>query len=712
MSNPPPNPDPRLVRASDLPREEPAQGLAMPIQYLKGVGPNRAAWFEKMGVFTVSDLLLTLPNRYEDRSHFKPFSALRHGESAATMGVIESCGWHIPVKGRRSFEVVLRDAGGRMVCRWFHAGHLKEAFAAGYAMAVFGKVTKVKGLPVIYHPEFEVFSEEGDENQFLGVMPVYPLTEPLTQRWMRTFIARALDTMRGRIAETLPDELRARRRLVGVEEALQLAHQPPSVPDSRRGRYRLVFEEFLLMQMAILARKREVEKLRKGHINRSTGALRESFLHNQSFALTGAQIRCVNEILRDMASPVPMHRLLQGDVGSGKTVVACCAMLETIESGAQALLMAPTEVLARQHFAHFSRYLTRQGLECVLLTGDTPPAERRNAVSGLQSGRIPVVVGTHALFYEGVQFKSLGLIVIDEQHKFGVEQRGKLYQKGSHPDVLVMSATPIPRTLAMTIYGDLDVSVIDELPGNRKEIQTRVIGEDKLPDAYGFIRQQAAKGRQAFIVYPLVEESELVELKAATAMLTALEAGDLKGLRLGLLTGPMSAAEKQSVMQRFRNRELDVLVSTTVVEVGVDVPNATVMLVENAEHFGLAQLHQLRGRIGRGEFKSFCILQGEPKSLDGWKRLKIMEETRDGFRIAEEDLRIRGMGNLLGKEQSGLPTLRVGDPIADASILMDAREEAKDMLADDPLRTRPDRARLYRLAEDFFARGGSLAQVG
>jgi ATP-dependent DNA helicase RecG len=683
----------------------------MPVQYLRGVGPNRAAWLEKLGVRTLSDLLLTLPTRYEDRSQFKPFSALRHGEAAAVRGEVISSGWHIPVKGKRSFEVVLRDGSAQMVLRWLHAGHLAGGFPPGRVLAAYGKVTKLRGLPVIYHPEFEPLEDEGGDD-FLGVLPVYPLAEPLTQRWMRNFTGRALEAARGQVAETLPAELRERRRLCGAEEALALAHCPATPAEARRGRYRLVFEEFLLMQLALLGRKREVETLRKGHLCRAEGGLRRAFLEQQAFTLTGAQARCLGEILADMAAPTPMHRLLQGDVGSGKTVVACCAMLDTVESGAQAALMAPTEVLARQHFTHFSRYLARQGLPCALLTGDTPSNERRDALSGLRSGRIPVVVGTHALFHDPVAFRNLGLIVIDEQHKFGVEQRGKLYGKGRHPDVLVMSATPIPRTLAMTLYGDLDVSVIDELPANRREIQTRVIGSDKLPDAYGFIRAQVAKGRQAFLVYPLVETSELLELKAATAALEALSEGALQGLRLGLLTGPLPPAEKQAVMRRFREGEIDVLVSTTVVEVGVDVPNASVMLVENAEHFGLAQLHQLRGRIGRGAHKSFCILQGDPKSLDAWKRLKILEETRDGFRIAEEDLRLRGMGNLLGREQSGLPTLRVGDPVADAAILMDAREEALALLATDPRRERPDLLPLHARAADFLVRGGSLAQIG
>jgi ATP-dependent DNA helicase RecG len=407
-----------------------------------------------------------------------------------------------------------------------------------------------------------------------------------------------------------------------------------------------------------------------------------------------------------------MHRLLQGDVGSGKTVVAACAMLNAIECGSQAAVMAPTEVLAAQHLRTLTNFLAQMDVRLGFLSSALDQKERRDMRAAIAAGEVDLVIGTHALIQEGVDYKKLGMVVIDEQHKFGVEQRGVLYDKGWHPDVLVMTATPIPRTLAMTVYGDLDVSILDEMPANRQEIVTRVIREDQMEDAYGFIRKQVVKGRQAFLVYPLVSESDKMELKSAEEMFKLLTETVFREERVALLHGQMRAEQKDQVMEAFREGETDILVATTVVEVGVDVPNANIMLVENAERFGLAQLHQLRGRIGRGAHKSYCILQGDPHSVDSWKRLKIMQETTDGFRIAEEDLRIRGMGNLLGREQSGFPALKVGDPLGDSEILQAARQEAYTIIRKDPKLQDPAFNALRQHARELYKAVGSYVKVG
>jgi ATP-dependent DNA helicase RecG len=544
------------------------------------------------------------------------------------------------------------------------------------------------------------------------LVPVYSLTEELPQRVLRRVAWNAVEKYAREAEEVLPAATLERHALMGLAQALQQAHFPDSLELAVRARWRLAFEEFLCMQLVLVARKLQAERTLIGYAHRAAGDLRRKFLATLSFELTGAQKRVLEEIRADMEKPRPMHRLLQGDVGSGKTVVAACALLDAIECGAQGAIMAPTEILATQHFRTFSRYLEPLGLRVTLLVGSMGEAEKIQARASAADGRTHLLVGTHALIQDRVVFKKLGLVVIDEQHKFGVEQRGLLYEKGTRPDVLVMTATPIPRTLAMTLYGDLDVSELDEMPAGRQAIVTRVIREAQLPKAYEFIRQHVGKGRQAYLVYPLVSDADTLELKSAVAMFDKLRAADLAGLRIGLLHGQLPAEQKDRVMEQFRAGQLDVLVSTTVIEVGVDVPNANIMLIENAERFGLAQLHQLRGRIGRGAHKSFCILEASPASLDAWKRLKIMEETSNGFRIAEEDFKLRGMGNLLGREQSGAPVLRVADPLADVQILEAARAEAFAILEADADLHAPQHARLRERARSLYRSVAPYLKVG
>ncbi len=680
---------------------------------MRGVGAARAAQLARMDIHTVRDLLLTLPRRYEDRRFLAPLRELRPDEWSAVQVEIVKAEWMQPRFGKGYVEAVVADRSGRARCRWYNAQYVRDQLAPGERVILFGKPVLRKGGLLFEHPEIERIREEDDALLHAGrIVPVYPLTENLGQRAMRRIVAAALETYVPSLSDPLPAATRERWKMPELREALRQAHFPAARADAVRARERLVFEEFLCMQLVLAARKHQTEHEIKGRSLQPTGALREKLLAALPFELTAAQWAALAEIRTDMARPHPMHRLLQGDVGSGKTVVAACAAADAIECGTQVAVMAPTELLARQHVKTLETFLKPIGIRLALLVGSLDPKEKTSIRAALSDGRVQLVVGTHALIQERVVFKDLGLVVIDEQHKFGVEQRGRLYGKGPQPDVLVMTATPIPRTLAMTWYGDLDVTTIRELPRGRQPIITRVIGERLLPKAYDFIRAQVAKGRQAYLVYPLVSESEQSDVKAATAMIEELRAGPLAGLRLGLVHGQMPGDLRDRTMERFRVGEYDVLVSTTVIEVGVDVPNATVMLVENAERFGLAQLHQLRGRIGRGMHKSYCILQGHPNTRDAWKRLKVLEETTDGFRIAEEDFKIRGMGNLLGREQSGGVVLRVADPYRDTAILEQARQEAFRLIAADPRLRESDHAAIREQARSLFRAASPFVKVG
>ena len=688
-------------------------GLNTPVRFVKGVGEVRAEQLAHLDVHTVGDLLLTMPFRYEDRRTFVKLSAVQPGEKVTVRGEIMACGWIAPRNRRGFFEAVLRDGSGIVRCHWFNAPYLKDQFKLGDSLVVHGKVSRFRQMLVFQHPEFEVVSEDNEESIHVGrIVPVYHLTEHLPQRTMRRIVWHAVESYAGLAEDVLPAETLERLRLPGVREAIRRVHFPDSLDEAQLARYRLVFEEFLCVQLVLVARKIHAERFLTGQAHAPAGHVRKHFLSSLPFRLTAAQERVLREIEADMRKPRPMHRLLQGDVGSGKTVVAVCALLDAVESGSQCAVMAPTEILAEQHARTFEQYLQPIGTRLALLTAGVTGAARAELLEAVRRGDVDILVGTHAIIEDGVAFKRLGLVVIDEQHKFGVEQRGMLYEKGVQPDVLVMTATPIPRTLAMTIYGDLDVSILDEMPRGRQQIVTRVIKEEQLPKAYDFIRKQVARGRQAFLVYPLISESSKSELNAAEAMYRRLREDVFKAERVELIHGQMPPAEKAAVMERFRRGEADILVATTVIEVGIDVPNATVMLVGSAERFGLAQLHQLRGRIGRGAHKSFCILEGKPGTPESWRRLKVMEETLDGFRIAEEDLRIRGMGNLLGREQSGFPTLRVGDPLNDSEILVAARKEAFRIVEGDPRLEDPQYERLRARARALYRMVGPFVRVG
>jgi len=580
--------------------------------------------------------------------------------------------------------VLLRDDTGSAGVVFFNPRYLAKILKRDQRLVVHGKVTRWRGSIVIQHPDWEIVEPGDDERLHAGRwVPVYSTTEGLYPRQLRALMWRLVDEFASTVPEMLPEAVIARRTLVPLPRALRDFHFPENEHALVAARRRLAFDDFLLLQLGFAILKARASRARGLAIN-PRGELAARLRATLPYRLTGAQDRVWDEIRRDMASPWPMHRLLQGDVGSGKTVVAALAAVTAVEAGYQAAIMAPTEILAEQHFMTFRQLLAPLGIDVTLLTSSLTVAERKARRAGVATGEIPVAVGTHALVQEGVGFRKLGLAVVDEQHRFGVEQRARLKSLGEEPDVLVMTATPIPRTLALTLHGDLDVSVLDELPPGRTPVVTRARTDAQRAKVYDFIRDQVRNGRQAYIVYPLVEESETLDLKAATDMARALARDVFSDATVGLLHGRLKFDEKDEIMRRFKDGAIQILVSTTVIEVGIDVPNASIMLIEHAERFGLSQLHQLRGRVGRGPYASYCILMTGARPTDeAQRRIDAMVQTTDGFKIAEVDLEIRGPGDFFGTRQSGLPEFRVADLLRDGPILEEARREAEQIIARD-----------------------------
>jgi ATP-dependent DNA helicase RecG len=659
-------------------------GLAAPLQYLKGIGPKRAELLARKGLVTVEDALWFVPLRHEDRTRFTPLAALRDGHAETASGVVVAVS--PPPRGRPGAPgvVTLRDESGFGNVVFFRGAWIGRVFTRGQRLIVHGRVGRYKGAPVVQHPDWEIVEAGDDERVHTGrFVPVYSTTEGLGQRLLRSLMWRIVETFAGEVPEILPDATRARHRVGGLSQAMRDFHFPASEEARDAARRRLVFDEFLLLQLGFAILRSRIRRAR-GLVMQPPGELVARLRASLPWALTGAQERVWSEIRHDLASAAPMHRLLQGDVGSGKTVVAALAALTAIEAGYQAAVMAPTEILAEQHFMTFRQLLSPLGVPVALLTSSVSARERTERRAALASGDVRCAVGTHALVQEGVKFQRLGLAIVDEQHRFGVEQRARLKALGGEPDVLVMTATPIPRTLALTLHGDLDVSVLDELPPGRTPVTTRARIEARRQGVYDFVRREVGAGRQAYVVYPLVEESEALDLKAATDMARHLAREVFPEFTVGLLHGRLKYDEKEVIMRRFKAGEIRILVSTTVIEVGIDVPNASVMLIEHAERFGLAQLHQLRGRVGRGPWRSYCILMtGTRLSEDAQRRIDAMVSTTDGFRIAQVDLEIRGPGDFFGTRQSGLPQLRVADLLRDGVVLEDARREAQAIVARD-----------------------------
>ena len=671
--------------------------LQAPLQYLKGVGPRRAADLQRVGLETIEDLLYRFPIRYEDRGSFQTIASLRPGMAASIVGDVVSAGVRPTRRPRfKIFEILLRDRTGSLRAVWFNQPFLADVFHPHQRVILYGKLEFSSHGLQLQNPQYEILtaeaSEEPDETLHTGrIVPVYEKTGTLTTKMQRVLVHHALEQLPPELADPLPAPVRSRGHLIDRRRALAEVHFPPagtSLDELHRFRSpaqrRVIFEEFFLFQVGMVLRKRLASVDRKPRAVIVTDDIRESARRVLPFRLTGDQKRAVAEIVGDMQRPQPMNRLLQGDVGSGKTIVALMAALVAMENDLQVAFMAPTEILAEQHFITIRRLLEQSRFRVALLTGATAARKRREALAELAAGSIHLSVGTHALVQEDVAFRELGLAIIDEQHRFGVMQRATLRAKGLHPDVLVMTATPIPRTLALTAYGDLDTSVMREMPPGRHPIKTIAKPEGRREEIYEFVRRQLDAGRQAYVIYPLVEESAKVDLRAATEMADHLAQDVFPAYRVGLLHGRMKQDEKDRVMGAFAHGDLHILVSTTVVEVGVDVPNAAVMIVEHAERFGLSQLHQLRGRVGRGPHQSYCVLLYQsPLNEQGRARLKALTETTDGFEIAERDLQLRGPGDFFGTRQSGLPTLRVGDLLRDHQLMEDARREAVAAL-DDP----------------------------
>jgi ATP-dependent DNA helicase RecG len=663
-----------------MPTPPSVHALDAPLTRLRGVGPERAAQLARLNLHTVGDLLLHRPRRYEDRRRFRAIAGLQPDEAATTRGRIIALGVKRWRGGSKSvFEFILDDGTARLHCRWWNLPFMEKYFQQGDEVFVHGKLNSLKPR-TMDHPETEVV-ESGDENfiHLNRIVPVHPLTEGLPQRWLRSLIWRTLEEHEARITEPWPEiTARGYGTLPARASAIRLLHFPEEMSDVEIARRRLALDEFLDLQIEIQRRRKKLQATARGLPCGGDNRLIKPFLKQLGFALTAAQTKVLREIRRDMGGPQPMRRLLQGDVGAGKTVVAACTALMALESGFSVGLMAPTEILAEQHFQTFSRWLRPLGLDVQLRTGSRKTSElRARAPSPIPNRQSAILtIGTHALIETDFTPDNLGLVVIDEQHKFGVTQREKLVRKGRYPHLLVMTATPIPRTLGLTLYGDLDISLIDELPGGRGRIKTFVRAADKLPKVFEFIRGKLKGGRQAYVVYPRVEETDNNALKAVTKEWEKLQKV-FPPFQVGLLHGRLKPEEKERVMTAFRGGRIQVLVATSVIEVGVDVPNATVMLIENAEQFGLAQLHQLRGRIGRGAHESHCVLVADIKTDEARQRLRVLAETTDGFRIAEADLRLRGPGELLGREQSGLPAFRFGDLSRDRELVERARQLAK-----------------------------------
>jgi ATP-dependent DNA helicase RecG len=691
------------LQTSTQHKEKGNELLSRPLVSIRGVGPRTASLLARKNLITIEDLLYFLPRRYEDRRTVCRISETVPGIKQTVSGMITLA--DIRFYGRRKiFEVTIDDSHEALKAKWFKGREalLRGAFQPGKRVILTGEVSGFPFEKEMIHPDFEILGDKEDQLlHFKRIVPVYSETEGLHQKTIRRIIWQVVRDYARFLKSHIPGEICRKLRFMEIRDAIRQVHFPESdqeiesYQESRSDAHRtLIYDEFFFFQLAMALRKRG-EVLEQGIAFRTGGEILERFYGALPFTLTPAQKRVIAEIERDMTSVRNMNRLLQGDVGSGKTVVSMAAMIIACENGYQAAMMAPTEILAEQHYRNLRVWSEMIGLKIELLTGGLKTAEKKEFQARLLNGEIDIAIGTHALIQEGITFRNLGLVVVDEQHRFGVIQRAALRKKGIAPDVLVMTATPIPRTLAMTVYGDLDVSVIDELPPGKKPIRTKVFFETQRSRVYEIIRREVQKGNQIFIVYPLVDESENLDLKDAKRMAEHLQKEIFPDYQIGLIHGRMKGAEKDQVMAAFIGKRLQILVSTTVIEVGIDIPEASLIVIEHAERFGLSQLHQLRGRVGRSDIASFCILLAQhSRSDDTRRRLRIMEETNDGFRIAEEDLAIRGPGEFMGTRQAGLPDFRVASIIRDGRILNDARADAFALIEDDPRLEKPEHLQL------------------
>ncbi|MCB9005189.1 MAG: ATP-dependent DNA helicase RecG [Ardenticatenaceae bacterium] len=687
-------------------------GLAQSVTALHGVGPAIAERLSKLGAETIDDLLTIFPRRYDDYTLLKPINQLRYGDQVTVIGTI----WETRARRTRTNQVmvqtVVSDGTGSIQATWFNQPWLPDKLKAGMQIVLSGKIDQFLGRLVMPSPDWEAL--ELDPLRTRRIVPVYPLTQGLNGNKMREIMRTAVSQWAQRIPEPLPRSVRTSQNLYSLPQAVEQIHFPDSQASLHHARRRLMFDELFLLQLGMLGKRQTWQENTGIPLQIPDDAL-QPFYDALPFSLTAAQQRVIGEIQADLTRPVPMNRLLQGDVGAGKTIVAAAAMLTAVQAGTQAALMAPTEILAEQHYRGLSRQLEPLGVTMALLIGGTPAAEKEAIYAGLTSGEIQIVIGTHALIQEGVTFNNLTLAVIDEQHRFGVDQRGALRSKGAetadgqlYPHVLVMSATPIPRTLALSLYGDLELSILDEMPPGRQEIKTRWLRPTERERAYAFLRRQIEAGRQAYVIYPLVEESDKIDEKAAVEEYERLQKQVFPELSVGLVHGRLRPDEKEAAMRAFYKGETQILVATSVIEVGVDVPNATLILIEGANRFGLAQLHQFRGRVGRGEHQSYCILVADSSSADAEERLKALEQTNDGFVLAEKDLEIRGPGEFFGRRQSGLPELQLAS-LLDMEMVETARAEAQKLFAADPALEQSEHQLLREQVGRFWEHAGDVS---
>lgn len=665
------------------------------IQYIKGVGPARSKLFNLLGVYTLEDLINYYPRTYEDRTNVKKIEELQDGENALIEAVtLSGVSTYRLRRNMTISKVLVQDDTGKCLITWFNQDYVKAKIHSKEKYRFYGKVTKNNGKIEMASP---VFDEEKEHKNTGKIVPIYPTTKNLSQTSIRNAIENALKLIDEKIEETLPDYIIKEYNLMDLETSTRRIHFPETMTDFSRARNRLAFEELLSFQLALLSLKNQYEDEKRG-IQYSKDIHMSDVINTLPFKLTKAQLKVLEEIDNDMESEKPMNRLLQGDVGSGKTVVAMISAYKAVRSGYQVAVMAPTTILATQHINNFNKILSGFGIKCELLISSLTKKQKDAVLQRLKNGEIDIIIGTHALLQENVEFNKLGLVITDEQHRFGVKQRSIIAGKGNNPDVLVMTATPIPRTLAIIVYGDLDISIIDELPPNRKKIETVAVRENMSERINAFIKKNVEEGKQAYIVCPFVDENEeMLDVKSIEKLAKSYKEEIFKDYKVEILHGKMKPKDKEQIMQDFKDNKISILISTTVIEVGVDVPNANIMVIENAERFGLAQLHQLRGRVGRGDIKSYCILKYNTNSAIARERMKIMVDTDDGFKIAEKDLELRGSGEFFGTKQHGLPEFKIANIFEDIKILKQVQELALKIEMNDPKLEKQENAKLKAL---------------
>lgn len=655
--------------------------LSTNITAVKGIGDVREKLFNKLAIFNIRDLISYYPRDYEDRSYIKKINKLEDGEKCAFIGVIDSRVRERHIRrGLSIYEVDIRDDTGIITAIWYNQHFIKRIFRFGAKYIFYGTVSKrLNNLEI----QNAIYETENKKDKLMGIVPIYSSTEGLTQNVIRSSIKFALKLTDGKVEEVLPRWIKDKYNLSNIDYSISNIHFPKSNDDFIKARYRLVFEELFLLQLVLLSIKNTLSNNKEGIEFRKHKEEIEKFIKNIGFALTNAQNKVLDEIEKDMESPKVMNRLVQGDVGSGKTIVAIIALYKAVISGYQGALMVPTEILARQHFESIQQLFLKEGIKIDLLIGRQTTKEKKEILKNIEEGNTDVVIGTHAIIQEDVKFFRLGLVITDEQHRFGVRQRAMFSKKGRNPDIIVMTATPIPRTLALILYGDLDISIIDELPPGRKPVETYVVDNSMRDRINNFIRKKVLEGRQVYIVCPLIEESDSIEAKSAEKLAEKIKKNDFSDLNVGVIHGKMSGKNKDIIMESFLNKKIDILVSTTVIEVGVNVANAAVMIIENSERFGLSQLHQLRGRVGRSVHKSYCILYNEGKGKVAKQRMSVMEESGDGFVISQKDLEIRGPGEFFGTRQHGIPEFKIANLYNDINILKKAQCAALELIDKD-----------------------------